>query len=198
VPAAYQRPAPPPDGEGQPIEGRVQAQAEGAAQDDTIEFYDKTYRIADRVALMPLLEFSNAASEDLDSSDMDGMAALYRLIRSCFYRGQPACGQCKHCTGQYPEPKRCQSYVEGDWERFRRHATDVLADDEDLLEVVRQVIEKVSARPTRQRSGSSPPERTTSESSKALSSSPVRPRPAMGPRTPELPDDLMPVADLAR
>jgi hypothetical protein len=176
------------------VEGRIQASSEDARQGDTITFYDRQYRISDRVALLPLLEFANAADNDMDSGDMEGMAALYRLIRSCFYRGEPACGQCEHCTGQYPEPKRCQYYKPGDWEKFKRHATDVCADEDDILDVVREVIEVVSARPTRPRSGSSPPGPGSTASSKELSSSPA---PA-GPRVPPGAEGLIPVGDLAR
>jgi hypothetical protein len=126
-----------------------------------------TYRMADRIGLMPLLRFANASKRGIDSSDMEGMAALYDMIRDCIDVAE--------------------------WPRFQQDATDAKAEDEDLLRVVSEVIEVLTARKAAQRSGSSRGSRKTSEKSKALSSSPDTP-----PRREPPTDGLVSVAELAR
>jgi hypothetical protein len=116
---------------------------------DKVEFMGERYKIANKVGLMPLIKFAHAASSGLDSSDMEGLAALYAMIRDCI------------------DP--------GEWLRFERDAIDKRAGDADLLPVVEQTIELLTARPTRRPSGSSDGPRPTSPSSTGSSSSRVTP-----------------------
>lgn len=67
----------------EPTTQDVQAASEGELQDQsgTIEFLGKRFRLAENIGLMPLLMFANSAKSGMDSDDMDGMAAMYALIR---------------------------------------------------------------------------------------------------------------------
>lgn len=133
----------------------VQAAVEGAALPAgeivgggrKVEFMGAEFRMADRVGLMPLLKFAHASAQGLDSNDMEGMAALYAMVRDC---------------------------IDGDeWVRFERHAIDTKAEADDLMGAVTQVIEALSARPTAPPGDSSAGRRTTSGSSKGSLSSPA-------------------------
>lgn len=129
----------------------VQGAIEGVAdpRDMRVEFAGEWFRIADKVGLMPLMRFAHAAAEELDTADMEALAAIYDMLRDCIHPGSPCdCGQPgDHVPGCHYDP--------GDWRKFERHAVKVKADAEDMLPVVQQVISKVSARPTGGPSGSS-------------------------------------------
>jgi hypothetical protein len=120
----------------------VQAGIEGVPVnvDGLIRFQGSTFRIAEKVGLMPMLKFAHAASSGATEDDMEGMAAMYAMIRDCI------------------DPQ--------DWPRFERVAMDTHAEGEELMAVVEAVLEAVSARPTQPPSGSSPPERNSSRKSK--------------------------------
>src|SRR5262249_53505628 len=113
----------------------VQAAVEGvpAGDDQTVEFMGETFRIADHIGLMPLLKFAHASARGRSSGDMEGMAALYAMIRDCIWPGEPACGDCGTCRDPATVPAQCPSYVPGDWDRFERTAIDKRAEDTDLL-----------------------------------------------------------------
>jgi hypothetical protein len=97
------------------------------------------FRIADKVALMPLLEFSHLAQEGVDSVDMEAMAAMYDVIKSCV--------------------------ADNEWLRFKQHAIKVRADDQDMLDFVKRTFEVLSDRPTKQPSDSSDGLQATKQSS---------------------------------
>lgn len=124
---------------------RVQAAVEGVVHGDRVEFAGEWFRISGRVGLMPLMKFANAADDDIDTSDMRALSALYDLLRDCIYGGTE--------TGDDPAVAKLgpddKGYDAGDWRKFERHATRVRAQADDLLAVVRQVIEILTARPTR-------------------------------------------------
>jgi hypothetical protein len=148
----------------------VQADVEGVPQagevigdGQRVELHGAAFRMADRIGLMPLLRFASAQARGLDSNDMEGMAALHDMIRDCI--------------------------DEGEWERFVRHATDTKAEADELMAVVKQVIEALTARPTPPPRGSSPGRRTASANSKASSRSPAIRRPQMTGMVPV--DDLV-------
>ncbi|HEX8115394.1 MAG TPA: hypothetical protein VF516_47030 [Kofleriaceae bacterium] len=92
------------------------------------------------------MKFAHAANSGLDSSDMDGLAALYALIRDTVHAD--------------------------DWARFERHAIDEHADGDALMGFVSKAIEAISARPSRRRSDSSAGAPPTSPSSTDTSSAP--------------------------
>lgn len=82
----------------------------------------KAFRIADRVGLLPLAEFAYHAISGMDTSDMGAMAAIYEMLKDCIH---PA-----------------------DWNKFRAYAKEIKADTDDLMEVVTQTTELLTANPT--------------------------------------------------
>lgn len=133
---------------------QVQADVEGAAVVPEvvggaakIEFMGNQYRMAESIGMMPMLKFAHVSSRGVDSNDLEGMAALYSMIRDCI------------------DPD--------EWARFEQDAIDKKADGDDLLAVVSKVIETVSARPTRPPKGSPNGRRSTSANSKASSPLPA-------------------------
>ena len=139
---------------------------EGITVDDEqkVEMLGATFRIAESIGLMPLLRFAHASSKGLDSTDMEGMAALYEMIRDCIDQTRP-----QH---KGPDGKMVDAGP-SEWERFQTHAVDTKAEADDLLAVVQKVIEVLGARPTRPRPGSSAGQRPISGNSKGSLSSPV-------------------------
>ena len=125
----------------------LQAAVEEVPADRAVEFLGVRYRMADRIGLMPLLKFAHSASKGMNSEDIEGMAAMYAMIRDCI------------------DP--------GDFPRFEQAAIDGRAEAEELLKVVSDVIEKLSARPTVRPGDSSAGPPATSESSKESSPSPA-------------------------
>ncbi len=126
-----------------------QARAEGVeivGGGDKVTFMGDTYRIAERVGLMPLMRFAMVAKSGVEDDDMEGLAAMYTLIRDCI------------------DP--------GEWARFEKDAIDKKAEQEELLKVVTDVIEALSARPTRRPADSSAGPQSTSPNSKERSISP--------------------------
>jgi hypothetical protein len=172
---------------------QVQAEVQGvASKAQTVTFMGDEYRISERVGLMPLLKFANAADRGLNAEDVGGMAAMYAMIRDCIYQGVPPCGECERCTaaqpGMPPSAVGCPDFVEGDWERFERAAIDKKAGPDELFDVVNKVVEHVTANPTNARSDSSPAARSASTRSREASSSPAHPQTA----------GLVPVSELVR
>jgi hypothetical protein len=167
----------------------VQAAAEGVVHGeesyDTVEFFGQKFRLAEKVALMPLLAFANAGKRGLDSDDMTGMAALYSVIRSVVHR-PPLYDD--HGQRQVDENGRTIR-DESEWNRFEELAEDEQAEGEELMAVVNQAMEIMAARPRKPREISSGSSRPTSEKSKASSFSPAMPPEVAG---------LTPVADLGR
>lgn len=177
---------------------QVQAVAEGVEPDDgRVEFLGARFRMSDRVGLMPLMKFSMTAKRGVQSDDLEGLAAMYALIRDCIDQTRPQ----KPVLDEHGQPvlKDGRPVTEDDgpseWDRFEQHAIDIKAEAEDLFGVVSKVIEALSARPTRRPGVSSAGPQTTSASSKAISSSP----PEFPPRRlPAGADELSPVADLTQ
>lgn len=124
----------------------------------TVDDRQYAYRIADKVGLVPLMKFAHAASSGVDTGDMMALAAIYEMLQDCL------------------DPR--------EWDRFLREMTAAKADAEELLPIVQQTIELLTARPTRRDSGSYQPSGTTPGSSMGNSST--------------RPDGLVPVSDLGR
>lgn len=165
----------------------VQASAEGVVLDDgdRIEFLGQKFRLADRVGLMPLLQFANASKKGLDSDDMEGLAAMYSLIRSVIHRPALFDEAGQRQVDENGQPLRDES----EWHRFSQLADDELAEGEDIMDFVSKAMEVMSARPRKPREVSSAGSRRTLESSKGALSSPVTPPEA---------DGLTPVSALGR
>jgi hypothetical protein len=156
--------------------GDVQADVEGVALDDTnsLEFKGRRFGLSDRIGLMPLLKFAHAAKSGLTSDDMEGLSAMYLLIRSCLDRT--------------PGPDDGPSQ----WDMFEQYAIDTDADGEELSGLINRAVQVISSRPPKRPGDSSPSSTPTSESGKGSSSSPGT------PRVPEGFEHLTPVADLGR
>jgi hypothetical protein len=159
----------------------VQAAAEGVveSEDDRIEFLGAHFRLADNIGMMPLMAFANAQKEGLDSEDLDGMAAMYSLIRDTIdqTRVQAEDDDGKPAYDSVGEPIWAGP---SEWQRFEKHCTTVKADGEELMTFIGKAMGKIAARPRKPRGTSSEPSRRTSEKSKDASSSPVTPAQALG------------------
>ncbi len=123
----------------------IQAIGEGVEllDDMSIEFLGERFRLRKKIGKMPLLRFAAMADAGGETGDMKILAAMYKLLRACI--------------------------VEEDWERFGDHADETGADEDDLLAVVGQAIEQVTARPTQRPAVSSAGPPRTSENSKVPS-----------------------------
>lgn len=114
---------------------------------DEVELLGKSFKIAEKIGLMPLLRFAKAAQNGVDSNDMAGLAALLDVLEQCI------------------DPD--------EWQRFNDHADKTRADEDELLQMVYLVIEAISDRPISRPSDSSagPPAtgpRSVDGSSRAL------------------------------
>lgn len=96
---------------------------------------------------MPLMRFAHLAQKGIDSNDMDGLVAIYDLLRAVI--------------------------ADEDWRRFEEHASVTRADGDDLLAVVKQAMALISERPTVRPSDSSDGPPATNVSSAGDSSSRV-------------------------
>lgn len=172
----------------------IQALSEGVELDDTnsVELKGRRFLLAESIGLMPLMKFAHIAKSGLTSDDMEGLSAMYTLLRCCIDR--------THVQAVDPETGEPQVDPEGSpvwegpsqWELFEDHATETSADGEDLTTVIQQAVQAISARPTVRRGDSSPSSPPTSPSSKESSSSPVT------PRVPPGFEDLTPVSALGQ
>jgi hypothetical protein len=178
-----------------PTMQEVQAVTEGAvvAYDDgnSILFEGKRFGLADSIGLMPLLKFAHAAKSGLNSDDMEGLDAMYLMIRSCIDRSQTQAvdGDGKPLFDEQGQPVWS---APSQWDLFEAHAIETNADGESLSAVINQAVQVISARPTGRRGDSSPSSPPTSPSSKASSSSPGTPRVPAGF------EDMTPVGSLGR
>jgi hypothetical protein len=110
----------------------IQAMSEGVKKTGkTFEFMGKEFRLAEKVGLMPLMRFAHMASTGMDTDDdfMVAMATIYEMIQDVIHEDQ--------------------------WAAFQQHAIKTKAGEEDLLGVVHQAIEIMTARPTKSDSDSS-------------------------------------------
>jgi hypothetical protein len=113
----------------------------------TLLFAGETFTVADRIGLMPLMRFAVLAKGGVDIDDMEGLVAVYDLLRQCI--------------------------ADDDWLRFEAHAARARAGEDELLQVVKDAIELITAHPTRQPSDSSAGRPSTSGPSADGSGSPV-------------------------
>lgn len=131
----------------------VQAAVEGVVLNDgKVEFMGAHFQMSDRIGLMPLMKFAYSASKGIDSTDMEGLAALYSMVKDCIDDSEP------DANGNSAE-----------WRRFERHAIEQKAEADDLMKCVQRVIEVLAARPTRRPGDSSAGPPSISPNSKASS-----------------------------
>ena len=117
------------------------------AEGRVVRFMGEEFAASFPVPPMALMEFASIAQGDVDSSDIQGLAAMFDLLESVI------------------EPE--------DWARFRRHAKKSRASDKDLMTLVRKVITGQTDRPTSRPSDSSDGPVSTELNSEPDSSSPV-------------------------
>lgn len=188
------RAVPPPD-DPSPTMQEVQTVTEGdLVWDDSnsIEFMGKRFGLAETIGLMPLLKFAHCAKTGLDSDDMEGLSAMYLLIRSCLDRSQAQAVDPTTGKPQFDESGSPVWAAPSQWNLFEQHAIDMDADGDDLSTMINQAVQVVSARPRKRRGGSSASSPQTSPSSRESSSSPgTRPAPAGF-------QDMVAVGDLGR
>jgi hypothetical protein len=141
---------------------QLQAMSEGVVLSDRVECMGGHYRIADKVGLMPLMKFSYM-SKRVDESDIEAMAAIYEMLKDCIHAD--------------------------DWPRFVNDMIEKKAEADDMLPVVSQTFELMTARPTRRPTDSSsgPPTITPTSTGDSL--------PA-GPRVPDWARETVPVTHL--
>jgi hypothetical protein len=130
----------------------------------------ESFRVAEKVGLMPLLKFSHAAN--LSTADERAYAAMYEILRDVILEAETPCGNCPGCKESAPNAsaRDCQFADEGDWDKFQDHAVACKADADELMDVVAQAIKVIAARPTESPSSSSTGRRSTSRKSTAASS----------------------------
>ena len=112
-----------------------------------VSFGGESFAAAESIGLMALMRFAHVARSGTDANDMAGLAAMYELLEQCI------------------EPS--------DWERFQQTAMRTRATGDDLMRVVKDVIQAASARPTGRSSDSSDGPTATAPSSES-SDAPLR------------------------
>jgi len=113
----------------------------------TVELRGKRFAVREQgVSLLALMKFATIAKRGQTSDDMEGLAALYALLRTCI--------------------------ADSDWSAFEDHANDVGAQGEDLMHVVTDAVQVAAARPTQLPPGSPDGRSTTAPSSAGTSSAP--------------------------
>ena len=117
------------------------------AEPRTLTFAGEQFAVADRVGMMPLMRFAVLAKSGVDTDTLEGLVAIYDVVQQCI--------------------------SEEDWPRFEAHATKVRANEDELLEMVKDAIAVITAHPTQQPSDSSDGQPSTSGPSADGSSSPV-------------------------
>lgn len=113
----------------------------------SLTFEGRSFRVADKVGLMPLMKFAHLAKQGVDANNQDGLVALFDLLRSVI--------------------------ADEAWSAFEEHASLVRATGDELLEVVKDAIAVIAQRPTVRPSDSSDGPPTTKDTSAVGSSSRV-------------------------
>lgn len=145
--------------------GDKELAGEVIAPGESITLAGRSFRVADKVGLMPLLKFSHAAG--LRADDERAYVAMYQILRDVIKPADKPCGECEGCkeAGREPLSRDCLKADQGDWAAFEEWAVECKAEADELLDVVSAAIRVISARPTGSRSGSSRSSRTTSRKS---------------------------------
>lgn len=113
----------------------------------TVAFHGEDFEVPAAIPQIALMRFAEVAVRGVSTMEMEGLAAMYVLLKACFP----------------PE----------DWPRFEALATAQNASHEDLWQVVQDVLATVSERPTERPSDSSDGPADTSPRSEDDSSSQV-------------------------
>lgn len=125
------------------VEGVAPAVGEVVGDGRKVEFKGRAFRMADSIGLMPLLKFAHAQAQGIDANDMEGLVALYAVIRDCI--------------------------DESEFAAFERHCMDTKAEGDELMALVQECVAAIAARPTTPPGDSSAGRQPTSENSKVRS-----------------------------
>lgn len=120
---------------------------------DTFTFHGKRFALAPKIGSLPLMRYAAAASSGLDSSEMDGLAAMYDLIRGCLVE----------------EPVRADDgevIAEG-WQAFERVCIENKLQGPDLLGLVGKLVQAATGKASEPPSDSPSSEQPTSPISKS-------------------------------
>lgn len=145
----------------------VQAAVEGVPTGDRLTFMGRSYKVAPTIGAMPYFRFAAMARHGVNMEDMEGVAAVFDMLRDCFVVAPP-CDECETCRGTEkiePDPDRCPHQDLGDWPRFEMDASRKKATPEDLMAVIQDAVQLIAARPTRRPADSSAGPSTTSPNS---------------------------------
>lgn len=104
----------------------------------------KTYPVADKIGLGPLIRFRMLAKRGADSSDMEALDVMTGML--------------------------AQSLTDEGWAEFQDDMMENRLDHEDIFEIVKSAIEVITARPTSRPSVSSDGPTTTTVNSTDFSS----------------------------
>ena len=111
----------------------------GQGVPDLVTWEGATFRLAEKIGMMPLLTFAKLAEQGANTEDMEALAAMYDLIQQCVH--------------------------EDDWPRFKMHATKIRAGDTEFMEFVKVSMQAMAKRPTTRSSDSSVgPQQTSGKS----------------------------------
>lgn len=140
-----------------------------------VAFMGAEFAVASKIGLMPLMKFAKISKSGIDSSDIEAMAAMYDMLQQCIaddpvfvLQGRVTTREaCLELSTEDAE----QVVVFGGWGAFEDHANKTRAGDDDLLQVVRDVMEILTERPTSRPSDSSAGPQQTAPTSAENSSS---------------------------
>lgn len=107
------------------------------------EFLGAEFHCADRFDGLTLLRFGKLATQGVQADDMEGVAAIYDLLRTVI--------------------------AEQDWVRFERHCAQVRPSMQQLAEVALSAGAAASDRPTKRQPSSSPGPAATTGGSRVVS-----------------------------
>jgi hypothetical protein len=149
--------------------GSFEAAAKRADPDrepDTFTLCGETFTVADEVSPVPLMRFAKAADAGTDSDSMEGLVAMYDLLRDCLAPEEREPDVTDAETGKVVRGK----LVRPGFDRFLEVATVNKVSNDTLWEIVNAVYAAVSGRPTQPPSNSSDGQRTSSTGSTGGSS----------------------------
>lgn len=118
-------------------------QADPNAEPLTFDFEGESFTVAPQIGLAPLADFAHAATSGLDTSDMEGLAAIRTMLR--------------------------QVVIDEDSDRLWAAVTRSRAEGDDLMPIVQAVMEAQTGKDSPQPSASSVGLSITSESSRESS-----------------------------
>lgn len=149
----------------------IQAAANGVlVTDGKVELRGRWFRHAESIGAMPLLSFAKISKQGVDANSLDGMVAIHDLLVDCIFQGRESCGDCEACNDEPARSMDCDQFDAGDWESFKEHANRHKVEGDELMGVVKVVIESLARGRTGSPSASASGSRPTTPSSTASSS----------------------------